>query len=130
MSPGQARWFHEHHIWRKEPMYLLQGDNEVDRERAADAATVHLLHLQFILAQVVAVDTDLARLVFDNDDFSPGSRKPPGDMQKERRFAGANIICNADRHSPMCARRHCAVESLGAGLSPYPETGADPTKIK
>lgn len=88
-------------------MYLLQGDNEVDRERAADAATVHLLHLQFILAQVVAVDTDLARLVFDNDDFSPGSRKPPGDMQKERRFAGANIICNADRHSPMCAWPKC-----------------------
>jgi hypothetical protein len=52
------------------------------------------LHLQPILAQVVAVDADLTRFVFDNGDFSPGSLRLPGDMQKQSRFAGSQEPCD------------------------------------
>ena len=51
---------------------LLEGLAEVSHQRAADAAGVHLRHLDAGLLHEAAVDADLAELVFNQDDLLAG----------------------------------------------------------
>ena len=81
---------------------------EVAHQRAADAAGVHLRHLNTGFLHEAAVDTDFAELVFNEDDFLAGKRLFK-QLLNQRRFtraeeAGKNINFRHGKHLLMGLR--------------------------
>ena len=81
---------------------------EVAHQRAADAAGVHLRHLNTSFLHEAAVDTDFAELVFNEDDFLAGKRLFK-QLLNQRRFtraeeAGKNINFRHGKHLLMGLR--------------------------
>ena len=81
---------------------------EVAHQRAADAAGVHLRHLNTGFLHEAAVNTDFAELVFNEDDFLAGKRLFK-QLLNQRRFtraeeAGKNINFRHGKHLLMGLR--------------------------
>ena len=88
---------------------LFEGLAEVAHQRAADAAGVHLRHLNAGLLHEAAVDADLAELVFNQDDLLAGEGFPE-QLLDERGLAraeeaGKNINFGHGSHLLMGSNR-------------------------